>query len=406
MSFNLDKIRSEFPCLHTKVHGKHLTYLDNGATTLKPISVIEAITHYYTSLSSNVHRGVHTLSQESTIAYERTRKLVQNFINAKSDKEIIYTSGTTAGINLVSYSLGESFKPGDEIIVTGMEHHSDIVPWQLLCERKKCILKVVPVNDLGELNLEEFKNLLNEKTKLVASVHISNTLGTINPIKKMVQMTRESSSAVFLVDAAQSVSHFKIDVQELDVDFLVFSAHKLFGPTGFGILYGKEALLESMPPFLGGGDMIERVSFSGTTYNGLPNKFEAGTPHIAGSIGLGAAIDYIESIGLDLIADYEHELFLYADKKLKEIPQVRIIGDAKNKIPIFSFIIEGIHSQDLGMILDQSAIAVRTGHHCTMPLLESFRVDSTTRASFSFYNTKKETDTLVEGIQSALRVFS
>lgn len=397
--------KNDFPCLNQEINGHALCYLDNAATTLKPQHVIDKITHYYTSLSSNVHRGIHKLSQDSTIAYEKTRMLVKDFINARAEEEIIFTSGTTASINTVAYSYGDFIREGDEIIVSEMEHHSDIVPWQMLCERKGASIKVLPMNDKGELNLEKLKEIVNEKTKLVAVVYISNSLGTINPVKEIIEIIRNQSNAKILIDGAQVVAHKKIDVQKLDCDFFTFSAHKLFGPTGFGILYGKKEILDAMPPFFGGGDMIDKVSFEGTTYNSLPNKFEAGTPHIAGSIGLGAAIEYINELGIENIATHENELTEYGLARLNEIEGLRILGQAKDRTTVFSFVIDGIHGQDLGMVLDQSAIAVRIGHHCTQPVMEHFKVDSTVRASLSFYNTKQDIDRLVEAIKKAQEFF-
>lgn len=398
-------IRKDFPCLQQEINGSPLVYLDNAATTLKPKKVIDSITHYYTNLSSNVHRGIHKLSQDSTIAFEKTRETVREFINAKKIEEVIFTTGTTGSINLVAYSFGEFINEGDEIIISEMEHHSDIVPWQMLCERKKATLKVIPINHDGDLDLNQLNELVNSKTALVALVYVSNTLGTVNPIEEVVKIVREKSDARILVDGAQVVAHKKIDVQKLDLDFFTFSAHKLFGPTGFGILYGKEEILNAMPPFLGGGDMIDKVTFEKTTYNGLPNKFEAGTPHIAGSIGLGAAIEYLNTIGLEKIATYEDELTSYTMKRLNEVKGLRILGNSKTRTTVFSFLLEGIHGQDLGMVLDQDAVAVRIGHHCTQPIMQHYKVDSTVRASMSFYNNKEDVDKLINSLNKAVEFF-
>ncbi len=405
-TFDVKKVREDFPILQTKSRGRKLVYLDNAATTQKPNSVIERIKKYYEEENSNVHRGVHYLSELATKHFEDARETVRKFINAGSTKEIIFTRGTTEAINLVANSFGKTFiNEGDEIIISEMEHHSNIVPWQLLCEERKAVLKVIPFDDNGELILEEFENALSDRTKLVSIVHISNSLGTVNPIKQIIEVAHSYAIPV-LVDGAQSIMHTKIDVQELGADFFVFSGHKLYGPTGIGILYGKEDLLEQMKPYQGGGDMIKSVTFQKTTYNELPYKFEAGTPNIEGAIGLKAAIDYIEKIGLDQIANYENELLQYATEKLLSIPQLKIIGNAKNKASIISFILENIHPHDVGTILDHEGIAVRTGHHCTQPIMEHFKIPATTRASFSFYNTKEEIDLLWEGIQKVIKVFA
>lgn len=404
-SYNVQEIRKDFPCLNQELSGHPLCYLDNAATTLKPQSVIDSITHYYTKLSSNVHRGIHRLSQESTIEFEKTRELARAFLNANKQEEVIYTTGTTGGINLVAYSYAPFVNEGDEVLISEMEHHSDIVPWQMLCERRGAKLKVIPMNDDGELEIDSLQSLVNEKTALVAFVYISNSLGTINPAKEMIKIIRERSDAKILIDGAQVVAHKTIDVQDLDCDFLTLSAHKLFGPTGFGILYGKEELLEKMPPFFGGGDMIDRVTFEKTTYNGLPNKFEAGTPHISGAIGLGKAIEYLNKVGMKSISAHEEEITRYTLSKLSEVEGLKLIGNAKDRSSVFSFYLEGIHGQDLGMVLDQKAIAVRIGHHCTQPVMDHFNVTSTVRASFSFYNTKEETDILIEGLNKACEFF-
>lgn len=402
--FNIDKIRADFPILKREVNGKPLVYLDNGATTQKPSSVINSIVHYYTDMNSNVHRGVHYLSQISTDAFEVTRKKVQAFINAAEDKEIIITKGTTDGINLIATCYGRAFiHAGDEIIISAMEHHSNIVPWQMLCDEKGCKIRVIPMNDKGELDMDAYSNLFNEKTKLVAVTYVSNSLGTINPVREMISIAHRHG-AVVLVDAAQAVQHIQIDVQKLDVDFLVFSGHKMYGPTGVGVLYGKEDLLNAMPPYQGGGDMIKEVTFEKTTYNELPFKFEAGTPNIEAGICLNEAIDYINSIGLDNIEAYEHDLLQYATEKLAEIPGMRFIGTAEQKCSVISFVIDGTHPYDVGVILDKLGIAVRTGHHCAQPVMDRFGIPGTIRASLAVYNTKEEIDVLVAGIQRAVNM--
>lgn len=401
---NIDKIRADFPILKREVNGKPLVYLDNGATTQKPSSVINSIVHYYTDMNSNVHRGVHYLSQISTDAFEVTRKKVQAFINAAEDKEIIITKGTTDGINLIATCYGRAFiHEGDEIIISAMEHHSNIVPWQMLCDEKGCKIRVIPMNDKGELDMDAYSNLFNEKTKLVAVTYVSNSLGTINPVREMISIAH-GHGAVVLVDAAQAVQHIQIDVQKLDVDFLVFSGHKMYGPTGVGVLYGKEELLNAMPPYQGGGDMIKEVTFEKTTYNELPFKFEAGTPNIEAGICLNEAIDYINSIGLENIEAYEHDLLQYATEKLAEIPGMRFIGTAEQKCSVISFVIDGTHPYDVGVILDKLGIAVRTGHHCAQPVMDRFGIPGTIRASLAVYNTKEEIDILVAGIQRAVNM--
>lgn len=402
--FNIDKIRADFPILKREVNGKPLVYLDNGATTQKPSSVINSIVHYYTDMNSNVHRGVHYLSQISTDAFEVTRKKVQAFINAAEDKEIIITKGTTDGINLIATCYSRAFiHEGDEIIISAMEHHSNIVPWQMLCDEKGCKIRVIPMNDKGELDMDAYSNLFNEKTKLVAVTYVSNSLGTINPVSEMISIAHRHG-AVVLVDAAQAVQHIQIDVQKLDVDFLVFSGHKMYGPTGVGVLYGKEDLLNAMPPYQGGGDMIKEVTFEKTTYNELPFKFEAGTPNIEAGICLNEAIDYINSIGLENIEAYEHDLLQYATEKLAEIPGMRFIGTAEKKCSVISFVIDGTHPYDVGVILDKLGIAVRTGHHCAQPVMDRFGIPGTIRASLAVYNTKEEIDILVAGIQRAVNM--
>lgn len=406
VAFDITKVREDFPILNSTVRGKRLVYLDNAATTQKPYQVIDRIKRYYESQNSNVHRGVHYLSELATQEYENARETVRKFINAESTEEIIFTRGTTEAINLVASSFGKlNITEGDEVIITEMEHHSNIVPWQILCEDRKAILRIIPFDDNGELLIDEFEKMLNEKTKLVSIVHISNSLGTVNPVQTIIEMAHSYAIPV-LVDGAQSIMHSKIDVQELGCDFFVFSGHKVYGPTGIGVLYGRKELLKDMPPYQGGGDMIKSVTFTKTIFNDLPYKFEAGTPNIEGAIGLAAALDYINNLGLDGIAQYENELLQYATEKLSQIPQLKIIGTAKEKGPILSFILDNIHPHDIGTILDFEGIAVRTGHHCTQPVMEHFKIPATTRASLCFYNTKEEIDLLCEGIQKVIKVFS
>jgi len=403
-TFNLEKIRSEFPILSRKVNGKPLIYFDNGASSQKPAQVINAIDRYYKNENSNIHRGIHTLSQEATEKYEEAREVVQSFINAEHLHEIIFTSGTTASINLVASSFGKKYiSKGDEVIISTMEHHSNIVPWQIICEEKGAILKVVPINDKGEFLMEEYEKMLSDKTKMVAVTHVSNTLGTINPVKEIIKKAHEKGAYV-LIDGAQAVPHKKVDVQDLDCDFYAFSAHKMLGPTGVGILYGKEEILNDLPPYQGGGDMIKTVTFEKTIYNELPHKFEAGTPNIVGGIGLAEAIKYMDEIGVDHIAQYEHELLEYATQKLKQIEGVRIIGEAEQKASVLSFVVEGTHPSDIGMIIDKLGIAIRTGHHCTEPLMNRFDILGTARASFSFYNTKEEVDIFVNAVEKAVKM--
>jgi cysteine desulfurase / selenocysteine lyase len=400
------RVRADFPILDTLVHGKPLVYLDNAATSQKPRAVIDAIMRYYQGTNANVHRGVHHLSETATQDYEGARKIGQQFINAAHSHEIIFVRGTTEGINLVAQTFGRTcIGAGDEILITAMEHHSNIVPWQILCEEKGAKLRVAPINDSGELLLDEYANLLGPKTKLVAVTHVSNALGTINPLKRMVELAHAHNVPV-LVDGAQAVPHIKVDVQALDCDFYTFSGHKVYAPTGIGVLYGKTALLESMPPYQGGGDMISSVTFERTTYNKLPYKFEAGTPDIAGVIGLGAALMYVENLGIDNIGAHEHDLLEYATAMLSPIPGVRIIGTAKEKASVVSFVIEGVHPHDIGTILDQQGIAIRTGHHCSQPIMERFGIPATARASFAVYNTRGEIDALVSGIQRVREVFA
>lgn len=402
---DIESIRAQFPILQREVNGKPLIYFDNGATSQKPKSVIDAINHYYEYENSNIHRGVHTLSQEATSAYEDVRKKVQKFINAEHDHEIIFTSGTTGGINLVASSFGENLiRKGDEILITAMEHHSNIVPWQMLCERKGAILKVVPISQEGEIDIEEYKKLIGPKTELISLVHVSNSLGTINPIKEMIDIAHAENIPV-MIDGAQAIHHTPVDVQELDCDFYVFSAHKMYGPTGVGVLYGKEELLNDMAPYQGGGDMIKNVTFEKTIYNDLPHKFEAGTPNIAGGIGLGAAIDFINSIGYDFIIQHEAELSRFATSQLRDIKGLRFIGTAKERAGLVSFVLDGIHPYDTGVILDKLGLALRTGHHCTQPVMTFFQVPGTVRASFAVYNTKQEVARLVEGIDRVKRMF-
>lgn len=403
--FDIEKIRADFPLLHQKVNGYPLVYFDNGATSQKPKAVIDAINQYYSVYNSNVHRGVHYLSGKATDAYEEARVKAQRFINARRDVEINFTRGTTESVNLVAQTYGRKYvKAGDEIIISAMEHHSNIVPWQMLCEEKGAKLCVIPMNDAGELMLEEYDKLLNERTRIVAVTHVSNALGTMNPVKEIIKKAH-AVNAVTLLDCAQSVQHMKVDVQQLDCDFLCFSGHKVFGPTGIGILFGKEKLLEEMPPWQGGGEMIKEVWFEKTTYNELPYKFEAGTPNIEGGIGLGAAIDYVTNVGLDNIAAYEHELLLYGTELLQNIEGLRIYGTAKEKASVISFLVDDIHPYDFGVILDKMGIAIRTGHHCCQPLMHQFNIEGTCRASFAFYNTKGEMDRLAEAVKKAKRMF-
>lgn len=404
MKFDINKIRADFPILQRKVNGKPLVYFDNAATSQKPQQVLDAIQNYYVNLNSNVHRGVHTLSQTATDAYEEARRVVQRFLNAKSDVEINFTKGTTDSINLVAHGFGRKFvSEGDEIIISSLEHHSNIVPWQMLCEERGAKLRVIPINEKGEIVFEEYVKLLNEKTKLVSIVYISNSLGTINPVEKVIEEAHKVGAKV-LLDSAQATPHQKVDVQALDCDFLVFSGHKVCGPTGTGILWGKQEILEEMLPYQGGGEMIKDVTFEKTTYNDLPFKFEAGTPNIAGGIVLAEALKYLESVGWENIARHEQELLNYGTEKLSEIEGLRIIGTSDKKASVISFIIEGIHPYDLGVILDKMGIAVRTGHHCCQPLMNIFKIEGTARASFSFYNTKEEIDSLVDGVKRAKKM--
>ncbi len=400
---DIKAVRADFPILNQTVNGKPLVYFDNAATSQKPQVVIDAISRYYEQINSNIHRGVHALSQLATDAYEISRQKIQKHINAKHSYEVLFTTGTTHGINLVANSFAAFVKAGDEVMVSAMEHHSNIVPWQMLCERAGAKLVVIPMNDKGELIIEEFEKLLSEKTKIVAINHISNSLGTINPIKHIIDKAHAVGAAV-LIDGAQAAPHLKIDVQALDCDFYAFSGHKACGPTGSGILYGKEEWLNKLPPYQGGGEMIKEVSFEKTTYADLPHKFEAGTPNIEGGIVLGTAIDYLNTIGLDNIAAYEHELLVYGTQKLLEIDGLKIIGTAENKTSVISFNVGNIHPYDIGAIVDKMGIAVRTGHHCTQPVMDFFKIPGTVRASFAFYNTKEEIDALAEAVKKAQRM--
>jgi cysteine desulfurase/selenocysteine lyase len=405
ISLDIEAIRRDFPILSQEVYGRPLVYLDNAATTQKPRAVIEAISDYYLSYNANIHRGVHLLSERATQAYEAVRGKVKRFVNAADEREIIFVRGATEGINLVAHSYGrQHVGRGDEVVISGMEHHSNIVPWQILCEEKGAVLRVAPINDAGELDLEAYNDLLGPRTRLVAVAHVSNALGTINPVKQIVELAHRWEAAV-LVDGAQAAPHMKVDVRELDCDFYVFSAHKMIGPTGIGVLYGKRRLLEEMPPYQSGGDMILSVTFEKTTYNSVPHKFEAGTPHIAGVIGMGAAIDYLNRIGMDAIHAHERDVLDYGTAALEEIRGLRLIGRAREKAAVLSFVMEGIHPHDVGTVLDREGIAVRTGHHCAQPVMERFGVPATTRASLAFYNSREDIDALVRGIARVKEVF-
>ncbi|MEZ4747489.1 MAG: cysteine desulfurase [Calditrichia bacterium] len=404
-TFDAAKIRSDFPILQEKMHGKPLVFLDNAASTQKPNVVIDTIANYYRSENANIHRGVYRLSEIASEKYEAVRETVQQFINADSEREIIFTAGTTDSINLVAASFGQAFiKSGDEIIITGMEHHSNIVPWQLLCDRTGAKLRVLPIDENGDLVMEKLPEMINDRTRLISVVYISNSLGTVNPVHEIIDLAHAHDVPV-LVDAAQAVQHQSLDVQQLDCDFLAFSGHKIYGPTGVGVLYGKEKWLEKMPPYRGGGDMILTVSFERTTFNELPYKFEAGTPNIAGVIGLGEAIKYIENIGLPNIAEYEHTLLDYATEQLTSIPELRIIGTAREKSAVISFVVEGVHPHDIGTWADRDGIAVRTGHHCTQPVMDFFEVPATTRASIGVYNNRADFDALVNSLKEMIKVF-
>ncbi len=396
---DIQQIRKDFPILQSRIHGKPLIYLDNGATTQKPVEVVQTLVEGYYSVNANVHRGVHYLSQRATELHEGARETVRSFLNAGSGSEIIFTRGTTEAVNLLAYSFGEAFmKEGDEIILSTMEHHSNIVPWQLLAERKKLRLKVIPVSDRGELLLDVYRELITERTRLVSVTHVSNVLGTVNPVEEIIRIAHERDIPVML-DGAQAVPHLKVDVQALDVDFYAFSSHKVYGPTGIGVFYGKEKWLERMPPYQGGGEMIRRVTFEKTTFNELPYKFEAGTPDYIGTTALAKAIEYVNAIGMDKIAAHEHELTRYATGRLKAIEGVRIYGEAANKSSVISFLVDGIHHFDMGTLLDQLGIAVRTGHHCAQPLMQRYGIEGTVRASLALYNTREEVDILAEGIR-------
>ncbi|HET7002617.1 MAG TPA: cysteine desulfurase [Puia sp.] len=405
-SLDINVIRQEFPILNREVKGRPLIYLDNAATTQKPQQVLDALMHYYTNYNANIHRGIHTLAEEATAAFEQTRDAVKSFIGAGSREEIIFTRGTTEGINLVAYSWGrKNLQVNDEIIISNMEHHSNIVPWQLLCEEKGAILKVIPINEKGELMLDEYKKMLGPKTKLVSIVHVSNALGTVNPVRQMIA-DAHAVGALCMVDGAQSAVHLDINVTELDCDFFAFSAHKLYGPTGVGVLYGKKAILEAMPPFQGGGEMIKEVTLQKTTFNDLPYKFEAGTPNIADVIAFKSAIHFVQSIGKEKIRRHERDLMDYGQQELEKIPGLKIIGQAKEKAGVISFVIEKAHPQDIGILLDNRGIAVRTGHHCAQPLMDHFCIPGTARASFAVYNTRYEIDELVKGLLRVVKILS
>jgi cysteine desulfurase/selenocysteine lyase len=403
--FDVERVRRDFPILAREINGRPLVYLDNAASAQRPQAVIDAIAHYYAEIHANVHRGVHTLSQRATEAFESARERARGFINAASTREVIFVRGTTEGINLVAQAFARPrLQPGDEILITWLEHHSNIVPWQLLCEQTGARLKVVPINAAGEVELAAYESLLSARTRMVAVAHVSNALGTVLPVREMIALAHARGVPV-LLDGAQAVPHMSVDVRALDCDFYAFSGHKMFAPTGIGVLYGRESLLEAMPPWQGGGDMILKVSFEGTTYNSLPYKFEAGTPNIAGAVGLGAAIDYLEALGLDRIEQYEHQLLDYATGTLSEVPGLRLIGTARQKAAVLSFVLEGIHAHDLGTILDSEGIAIRTGHHCAMPVMDFYGVPATARASLAFYNTRAEIDRLATSLRKAREVF-
>ena len=404
--FNVEAVRADFPILHQQVRGKRLVYLDNAATSQKPRSVIDTLNRYYESGNSNIHRGVHYLSEVATRSYEEARVKVKNFLNAADAHEIIFVRGTTEAINLVASSYGrKNIGAGDEIIISHMEHHSNIVPWQMLCEEKGALLRIIPITDSGEIILEEYEKLLNERTKFVSIVHMSNALGTINPVEKVIELAHRRGVPV-LLDGAQSAQHMRVDVQALDCDFYTCSGHKLFGPTGIGVLYGKMGLLDAMPPYQGGGDMISSVTFEKTAYNTLPYKFEAGTPHVAGAIGLGAAIDYVSALSLDAVAAHEAKLLDYATQAMSDVEGLHIIGTARRKASVLSFVVDGAHPSDIGAILDTQGVAIRTGHHCTQPLMDRFGLSATARASFAFYNTLEEVDSLVRAVRKAKQMLA
>jgi cysteine desulfurase/selenocysteine lyase len=404
-AYDVEEIRNDFPILHTTVHDKPLVYLDNAATTQKPISVIKKAQKYYSTMNSNIHRGVHALSGVATEAYETARIKTKKFINALGKNEIIFTKGTTESINLVAQSyVRTNLQAGDEVIISHMEHHSNIVPWQMVCEEKNAKLKIIPIDDNGDLIFAEFEKIITDKTKFVSVVYASNSLGTINPVKKIIDLAHQNNVPV-LLDAAQAVNHLPVDVQDLDCDFLAFSGHKLYGPTGIGILYGKVNLLDSMPPYQSGGDMISKVTFEETTYNELPHKFEAGTPNIAGAIGLGEAIDYISRVGIENISIHEMNLLEYATEEVSTIPGLKIIGTSKDKVSVLSFVLNDVHPHDIGTFLDFEGVAIRTGHHCTQPVMDRYNIPATSRASFAMYNNKEEIDVLVNGLKKIIKVF-
>jgi cysteine desulfurase / selenocysteine lyase len=404
--FDVEVIRAQFPILKREVKGHRLVYFDNAATTQKPKAVIDALVNYYTGYNANIHRGIHTLAEEATAAFEATRDSVKEFINASSREEILFTSGTTDGINLVAYSWGrQHVKEGDEIIISAMEHHSNIVPWQVLCDEKKAVLKIIPINEQGELLMDEYEKLLSSRTKIVSVMYVSNAMGIINPVREIIKKAHEVG-AIVIIDAAQAMAHLEVDVQELDCDFLALSAHKMYGPTGVGILYGKKDLLNKMSVFKGGGEMIKEVTFQKTTFNDLPYKYEAGTPNIADTIAFKAAIDFVTRTGKRVMHEHEQELLDHATEKLTAIKGVHVVGDSKDKISVLSFVVDNIHPQDLGILLDNRGIAVRTGHHCCQPLMDRFRIPGTTRASFAVYNTVEEIDQLVTGVQKAIKTLS
>jgi len=405
-SFDVETVRRDFPILREKVRGKGLVYLDNAATSQKPQQVVDAITRYYQRGNANIHRGVHFLSEHATEEHEAARHAVQRFVNAPRLEEIIFVRGTTEAINLVAQTYGKrNVQAGDEVLISAMEHHSNIVPWQILCEQQGAKLRIIPINDQGELLVDEFQKLLGSRTRMVALAHVSNALGTINPIREVVKMAHSRNVPV-LVDGAQAVPHIKVDVRDLDCDFYAFSSHKMYGPMGMGVLYGKFSLLNAMPPYQGGGDMIRSVTFEKTTYNQLPYKFEAGTPDVAGAIGLGAAINYLNVLGIENIAAHEHELLAYATAGLSKVPGIRVVGNAREKAAVLSFVMEGVHPHDIGTILDQEGIAVRTGHHCAQPIMQRFGIPATVRASFGLYNTRSEVDALMAGIEKVREVFA
>ena len=404
--FDVNRVREDFPALHQRVHGRPLVYLDNAATTQKPQAVLDALLRFYTTECANVHRAVYLLAEWATRDYEEARGTVQRFLNAAESREIVFVRGTTEAINLVASSFGRKHVgPGDEILISALEHHSNIVPWQMLCQERGARLRVVPINDAGELLLEEYEKLLSPRTRLVAIAHVSNALGTVNPVRQIIDLAHRRGVPV-LLDGAQAVAHLPVDVRELDCDFYVFSGHKIFGPTGIGVLYGKANLLEEMPPYQGGGDMIRSVTFEKTTYNDLPYKFEAGTPNIAGAIGLAAALDYVKTVGLQAAGNYEQELLAHATETLSSIPGLRMIGTAREKASVLSFVLEGIHPHDIGTILDREGIAIRAGHHCAQPVMQRFGIPASARASLAFYNTREEIDVLVQGIGKVREVFA